>query len=337
MAFSTEALRRMTACTPRLIAPCHRRVGRKEVPSVNTANLPSAIVAGDALPLLVTLRAELSVIRGDPAMPHQEIAIVIHSVKPRRRKHLAFRIRGSKASIRHRYVTAIARAARVVIVVAAEAGSHRRKMTTGRHRGAHDALVTVETGDSLTRMALMIESQSWWWKGRRGNHASLRANVTVGAVAVAGLARLLRVTGVAVSLFGDEKVAASRALGRALVAALAAKTLMGGMAMIHAKTDSLRRIHDARAELPPARLPARPPCAPEDGREEKTADESAPQESRQSFCTARHHRHAFRTTDASPRTRWPTMRLYAHSISKRSRVLSVSCAATPSADVKDVA
>ena len=69
----------------RLVPTCVIRVYLDPVVRVDTARLDAPVVAVLALALGVTARASLALVCSDPAVPHQEVTVMLHTKEPGRR------------------------------------------------------------------------------------------------------------------------------------------------------------------------------------------------------------------------------------------------------------
>lgn len=163
-----KTLHRVAARAAGVVAARHRAVDGQEVVRVNAGRTSPAIVAISTLPLVVALRAHLSVVRGNPPMTHEKVTVVFHVEEPRRRQHPRLsKLRSQHAPLlqmTRRTLTGRARnlAPDAVPAMAAEAGLHGGEMLTRRKIGVLN-LVTAQARNPRLRVGLMGKVQPRRW------------------------------------------------------------------------------------------------------------------------------------------------------------------------------
>lgn len=288
-----EALRRVTARAARHVALSHCRVGRQEVAAVHAPDVRASIVAVDALTLRVAFGTKRAPIGRHPAMPDEEVPIVVCAVKPARGQHAPLAPLDPQAPIGELPVAGTAgQRRRGSLPMATETRSHRRKMTTGRDRRVGH-IVAHQAAHPFPRVKRVRKGQTRQ-RERRGHDRSRRTEVTKFATTGAGSGpRLAGVTGVACGLSGHEPVSAPGTAGRAVVTANAAEPPMRWVGVIHPDRDALGRVDDVRTQG------TAPPLT---DRQAEPGPEERNEEHRRGQATGA-HRQALTLTAAKPRRR----------------------------------
>lgn len=236
VAFGAECLGAVAAATLLVIAARDLGVGEKKVSWVHALDPHAAVVAVRALVFAVAARAAFPLIRRHPSVAHEEIDVVVHPQKP------AGRIEPSLGKSRtHPPVAELNMTGRALVVggraaspVTLEAAFHRRQVAPG---GAIvDSVVAGKATHPEASVALVRESKAWRQLDVRPKCGS--AGRTFDLIEMASLAaleprrvpiRLLPVTRDARRFAGPRQLARALAIGRALMASLAAKALVRGM------------------------------------------------------------------------------------------------------------
>lgn len=245
-----EALLAVTAGASVARHPRFDRVKREVVVRVRAPIANAAIVALDALALAVAVHATLGIGRGDPAVIHPEIRVVVHSVHPPRRVEPALGEARSKHAVCFGEMAARAARARAASLVAARALAHRRKVEARRERRRAHRAVTVVAAHVRAIMQAMRKAQircgnlhSRHGERPRWIEALVAARATGARRRRAlGLGPINRVTARAHRLRRNESIARLFARSRIAVAPLAGHAANREvLAMIEPQRNPLRR------------------------------------------------------------------------------------------------